>query len=55
MTVATALERLLLGVTDLEDGMEWVERITGVKPMIGGRHPAPAPGTRSSRSATVSH
>lgn len=45
MAVAAALDHLLLGVADLDDGMEWVERLTGVKAMIGGRHPGA--GTRN--------
>ncbi len=34
-----ALDHLLLGVPDLEDGMAWVAEKTGVQAALGGRHP----------------
>jgi hypothetical protein len=37
--VRAAVDHLLLGVADLETGMAWVERITGVKAVVGGSHP----------------
>jgi Glyoxalase-like domain len=33
------LDHLLLGVADLDDGIEWVETLTGVKAARGGSHP----------------
>src|SRR5438270_9647059 len=41
----TALDHLLLGVADLDRGIEWVERRTGVRAAIGGTHPGA--GTRN--------
>ena len=35
----TAVDHLLLGVADLAEGIAWVERATGVKPVMGGSHP----------------
>ncbi len=35
----SAVDHLLLGVADLERGIAWVERMTGVKAVIGGSHP----------------
>jgi Glyoxalase-like domain len=37
--VRAAVDHLLLGVADLEDGIAWVERITGVTAVLGGSHP----------------
>ena len=34
-----ALDHLLLGAADLDAGIVWVERLTGVRPAIGGSHP----------------
>src|SRR6266545_77803 len=36
---ASAVDHLLLGVSDLERGIEWVERRTGVRAAAGGVHP----------------
>jgi hypothetical protein len=35
----TAVDHLLLGAADLDHGIAWVEKITGVKPAPGGSHP----------------
>ena len=35
----TAVDHLLLGVADLDQGIAWVEKLTGVKAAIGGSHP----------------
>jgi len=35
----TAVDHLLLGTADLERGIAWVERRTGVKAVRGGSHP----------------
>src|ERR1051325_2535342 len=40
-----AVDHLLLGVSDLDRGIEWVERRMGVKARIGGVHPGA--GTRN--------
>jgi hypothetical protein len=34
------LDHLLLGVADLDYGIRWVEERTGVRPTVGGSHPA---------------
>jgi hypothetical protein len=36
---SAAVDHLLLGVPDLDQGIEWVERMTGVKAVMGGSHP----------------
>lgn len=36
---ATAVDHLLLGVSNLEQGIAWVEKLTGVKAIVGGKHP----------------
>jgi hypothetical protein len=36
---ASAVDHLLLGVSDLERGIDWVEERTGVRAAIGGSHP----------------
>jgi hypothetical protein len=35
----TAVDHLLLGVADLDKGIDWVEKRTGVRAAIGGSHP----------------
>ena len=37
--VEKAVDHLLLGVADLDKGIEWVEKRTGVRAAIGGSHP----------------
>ena len=34
-----AVDHLLLGISDLDKGMAWVEKTTGVRAVIGGSHP----------------
>lgn len=36
---ASAMDHLLLGVSDLDSGIAWVEKATGVKAVVGGTHP----------------
>lgn len=36
---ASAVDHLLLGVSDLDRGIAWVENATGVKAAVGGSHP----------------
>jgi hypothetical protein len=38
-TAVEAVDHLLLGVSDLDAGIAWVEKITGVKAGAGGSHP----------------
>jgi hypothetical protein len=35
----TPVDHLLLGVADLDRGIAWVEKMTGVKAVMGGNHP----------------
>jgi len=35
----SAVDHLLLGVSDLDRGIAWVEKTTGVQAMVGGSHP----------------
>ena len=42
---SAAVDHLLLGVADLDRGIAWVERTTGVKAAVGGSHPGA--GTRN--------
>jgi hypothetical protein len=43
--VVTAVDHLLLGAADLDRGIDWVERHTGVRALHGGSHPGA--GTRN--------
>lgn len=35
----SAIDHLLLGAADLDQGIAWVERMTGIQAVIGGSHP----------------
>lgn len=43
--VVTAVDHLLLGVADLDRGIDWIEQRTGVRALHGGSHPGA--GTRN--------
>jgi hypothetical protein len=38
-SAATAVDHLLLGIGDLDAGIAWVEKTTGVRAAVGGTHP----------------
>ncbi|MGO8816301.1 MAG: VOC family protein, partial [Terriglobia bacterium] len=35
----TGLDHIILGIDDLETGVAWVEKLTGVRALFGGVHP----------------
>jgi glyoxalase-like protein len=39
MTATAAVDHLLLGAADLDRGIDWAERLTGVRAVAGGSHP----------------
>lgn len=39
LQAAAAVDHLLLGVGDLDHGIAWVAKMTGVKAVVGGSHP----------------
>ena len=39
ISATNAVDHLLLGASDLDQGIDWVEKATGVKAVAGGSHP----------------
>src|SRR4051812_5075238 len=49
MWVREVVDHLLLGVSDLDDGIDWFEQRAGVRAVLGGVHPG-----RGTQNALVS-